>query len=211
MNGHVIEIGEIDVLIMGKFLPLRNLPYSQQNKIVIELTRIIGINLEKRYGGRFSFEIISIESGCIKGKIKITWVLIASLASAICAYPSLKEGAKELWNDASPVIEFVANGQKCEARFSDENFIDGLYGPIKKGETLGEIADKIICINHTKEQIMVAIFNSNQDAFINSNINLIKAGKVITIPQHREIERVSAVDAKNTVAVHDKKFYNKRH
>ena len=135
MAKHVIEIGVLDVIIMGKYLPLNNLPYSDQREIVYELTKILGSNLEGKYGGEFSFEILNYKHGCIKGKIRITWILIAGLAGAVCAYPNLKDGAKELWNDTNSVIEYFANGQKCVAKFADEQFVDGLYGPINSTPT----------------------------------------------------------------------------
>ena len=209
MAKHVIKLGVLDVLIMGKYLPLNNLPYSHQKDIVYELTEILGSNLVRQYGGEFSFEILNYNHGCIKGKIKVTWILIAGLAGAVCAYPELKDGAKELWNDTNSVIEFVANGQKCKAKFIDEQFVDGLYGPIKKGETLGEIVNKLECGSYTKEQIMIAIFNQNRNAFINDNINLIKEGEVVVIPRIEDVEKVNEADAKSIIKDHEKTFYNK--
>lgn len=209
MEEYVFELGELDVFIMGKHLPLRRLPFSLQEKIVLDLSEILVGNLESRYGGKFSFEILKIEDGCIKARLLLTWSLVVGMAGGIIAYPGLKAGAQELWNDGNAVIEFVVEGRACEARFSGVDFINGIYGPVKKGESLSAIAASFDCGDFTEEQVMVAIYKANPEAFPTQNMNLILENELIVIPRERVIEKTNATEASRIVEEHARKFYNK--
>ncbi|WP_421863393.1 FimV/HubP family polar landmark protein [Motiliproteus sp.] len=204
MEKYVIELGELDVFIMGKNLPLRNLPYHLQEQIVLNLSKILAHNLEETYGGAFSFNVISVEDGCIKGKLFVTWTLVAGIAGAVIAYPGLKAGAQELWNDGNAVIEYFVEGRACEARFEGLDFINGLYGPVKKGDNLNKIASSFDCGDVTKEQIMVAIFHENPDAFPSKNMNLILEGQMLVIPRDKVLTKINASDALKLVNEHTK-------
>lgn len=209
MEEFVIELGELDVLIMGKHLPLRRLPYSLQEQIVVELSEILAGNLEELYGGIFSFDLIKIEDGCIKAKLLVTWTLVVGIASGVAAYPDLKAGAQELWNDGNTFVEYVVEGRACEARFSGIDFVNGIYGPVKKGDNLSTIAAKFDCGDFTKEQIMVGIYNSNPEAFPTQNMNLILENKFLVVPRKKLIEKTSATEASKLVKEHSQAFHNK--
>ena len=209
MEEYVIELGELDVFIMGKHLPLKKLPYSFQKQIVLELSEILISNLENLYGGKFSFEILKVEDGCIKGKLLVTWSLIVGMAGGVIAYPSLKAGARELWSDGSIAINYVVEGRACEARYSSLDFINGLYGPVKEGDNLSSIAANFDCGAFNNEQVMVAIYNSNQKAFPKQNMNLILANEKLIIPRSSVIEKTDAAQARKLVTEHEQAFYNR--
>ncbi len=62
------------------------------------------------------------------------------------------------------------------------------YGPVKRNETLWRIAKKVrpdstVDINQT----MIAILRANPDAFFNDNINDLKSGAVLRVPDRNEI------------------------
>ncbi len=206
MNEQLLQIGVLEVLIMGKDLPIRNLPYSKQKLIAIELINRLNQNLSTKYPDTISFEITAINSGCIKVKLKTTWLLIGALTAGIVAYPDFKAGAKELWNDGNRVIEFVADGRMCSARFAGEQFIEGLYGPIKKGITLSEVVSSLDCGKNSPEQIMVAIYNANHNLFINENINFIREGCVLVIPNQIEISKTTKNEAVKLIQHHNNIF-----
>ena len=80
------------------------------------------------------------------------------------------------------------------------------YGPITNADTLWRIAstfrpDPSISIN----QVMIAIFQTNPDAFADNNINHIKNGSVLRIPTREEILRVSLEQAQRKVDNDSKK------
>lgn len=53
---------------------------------------------------------------------------------------------------------------------------------VKKGDTLGRIARENLAPGATLDQMLIAIFRANQEAFIRDNINLVRAGRILTIP-----------------------------
>src|SRR6185503_14043115 len=61
------------------------------------------------------------------------------------------------------------------------------YGPIQRGETLGKIAKSVMPEGVTLEQMLVALYRSNPDAFIKKNLNLVRTGKVLRVPDREEV------------------------
>lgn len=68
------------------------------------------------------------------------------------------------------------------------------YGPIERGETLGKIAQNVMPEGVTLEQMLVALYRSNPDAFIRNNLNLVRAGKILRVPNRDEVETMVARD-----------------
>ena len=72
----------------------------------------------------------------------------------------------------------------------------GQYGPVAPGQTLWSIAgsvraDSALSVN----QMMLAILRANPDAFDQDNINRLKSGSVLRIPDRDEVSRLSAEQA----------------
>jgi pilus assembly protein FimV len=71
------------------------------------------------------------------------------------------------------------------------------YGPVKRDETLWTIAKRVRPDNAiSMEQMMIALQRANPSAFLNNNINNLKAGATLTIPSREEITSISARDAR---------------
>ena len=73
---------------------------------------------------------------------------------------------------------------------------NGQYGPVAAGQTLWSIAnsvrsDSALSVN----QMMLAILRSNPEAFDQDNINRLKSGSVLRIPDHDEVSRLSPEQA----------------
>jgi len=62
------------------------------------------------------------------------------------------------------------------------------YGPVESGETLSAIASRLVRDGISTEQMMIALYRSNPQAF-SSNINVLHAGAVLRIPDERELNR----------------------
>ncbi len=62
---------------------------------------------------------------------------------------------------------------------------------VKKGDTLGAIARENLTRGITYNQMLIALYRANRDAFIHDNINLVRAGRILDIPDQ---ETVAAVD-----------------
>jgi pilus assembly protein FimV len=70
---------------------------------------------------------------------------------------------------------------------------------IKPGDTLGQIAKHVKYEGVSLDQMLVALQRSNASALINNNMNLIRSGAILTIPDKSEVEGVDKSDAKKVV------------
>jgi len=83
----------------------------------------------------------------------------------------------------------------------------GEYGPVRSGQTLWGIAQEWsrgsgLGIN----QVMIAIQRENPEAFLNGNINLLKRGAILRMPESAQIEQISAATAYQEVATQAEEF-----
>jgi pilus assembly protein FimV len=71
------------------------------------------------------------------------------------------------------------------------------YGPVKRGDTLGHIAGKLrVDKTLTTQQIMIALLRANPSAFYAKNVNNLKAGTILKVPERDEIESISKASAR---------------
>ena len=77
---------------------------------------------------------------------------------------------------------------------------------VKRGDTLGKIASETAPDGVSLDQMLVAIFSANRDAFIGDNINRLKTGKILSIPDREAATVVSEGEARKTVAIHAQNF-----
>ena len=73
------------------------------------------------------------------------------------------------------------------------------YGPVKNGETLSAIAMATKPEGVTLEQMLVALYQANEDAFIGKNMNLLETGRVLRVPAKIEIDSISRNHADKVV------------
>ena len=72
----------------------------------------------------------------------------------------------------------------------------GEYGPIRRSETLWSIAERVRPDDSiTMHQMMLALLRANPDAFVNGNMNLLKAGVTLKVPARDEVVALSAREA----------------
>ncbi|MBI3044285.1 MAG: hypothetical protein HYY78_15800 [Betaproteobacteria bacterium] len=76
------------------------------------------------------------------------------------------------------------------------------YGPIQRGETLGKIATSVMPEGVTLEQMLVALYRSNPEAFIRKNLNLVRAGKILRVPDREEIAGIGRGEAVKEYRTH---------
>jgi pilus assembly protein FimV len=70
------------------------------------------------------------------------------------------------------------------------------YGPIRRKETLWDIARRVRPGNDiTVDQMMHALLRENPHAFMNNNINRLKAGVTLNIPDRTKITSITASEA----------------
>jgi pilus assembly protein FimV len=73
------------------------------------------------------------------------------------------------------------------------------YGPVKRGETLGGIARNVKPDGATLEQTLVSLYRQNPDAFIKKNMNLVKSGRILNVPEANEMVALSHKEAAQEV------------
>lgn len=73
--------------------------------------------------------------------------------------------------------------------------VEGGYGPIQRGETLSKIARSLKTGDVTLEQMLVGLYRSNPDAFIKQNMNLVRTGKILRVPDNTELAAIPRQEA----------------
>lgn len=76
------------------------------------------------------------------------------------------------------------------------------YGPVVQGDTLSDIARQISPAGVSLNQVLIAMFRANRNAFIEDNINLLKVGEVLRIPNQGAIAAIPEEEATQEVKVH---------
>ena len=69
---------------------------------------------------------------------------------------------------------------------------------VKRGDTLGQIARQNLKPGVTLNQMLIAIFRANEDAFIRGNVNLVRTGKILVIP---DIDTLGTIDRDEATAL----------
>jgi pilus assembly protein FimV len=75
------------------------------------------------------------------------------------------------------------------------------YGPVKRGETLSKIAASVKPEGVSLEQMLVGILRANPEAFINGNVNRLKAGATLRVPGAEQLAEVLPDAARKEVRV----------
>jgi pilus assembly protein FimV len=75
------------------------------------------------------------------------------------------------------------------------------YGPVKRGDTLAKIASEMKPEGISLDQMLVALFRENKQAFVNNNMNLLKTGQILRIPAAADIGKLGKAEAQKEVQV----------
>ncbi len=76
------------------------------------------------------------------------------------------------------------------------------YGPVKSGDTLRGIAAKTKPRDVSLDQMMVGLYNRNKGAFASNNMNLLKKGAVLNVPDRDAAMMVDKARAAREVRMH---------
>ena len=77
---------------------------------------------------------------------------------------------------------------------------------VKSGDTASKIAANTKAPGVSLDQMLVALMRANPDAFINNNINRIRAGAVVDVPTAEQAQSLSAPEATQMVIAQSKDF-----
>ena len=108
---------------------------------------------------------------------------IAAGESAAPKVEPLEATAKEeTAPEAQPAMEPEMKPAPVMAQMTDYH--------VKQGDTLWQIAEKVRAENRdvSVEQMILAIYRTNKDAFFGNNVNNLKAGKILKFPEREEAD-----------------------
>ncbi len=77
---------------------------------------------------------------------------------------------------------------------------------VNRGDTLGSIAEKTRPAAASLDQMLVALFRANPAAFIGSNMNNLRAGAVLSVPQEPQVLATDPAAARREVAAQSADF-----
>jgi len=75
------------------------------------------------------------------------------------------------------------------------------YGPVKRGDTLAKIASEMKGDGVSLDQMLVALFRENKQAFGRNNMNVLKTGQILRIPSAAEVGKIAKDEAQKEVRV----------
>ncbi len=77
---------------------------------------------------------------------------------------------------------------------------------VKKGDTLARIATQNNPGGVSLQQMLIALYRANPDAFIDGNINRLRAGRILNLPDRETAASVDEADARRLVAAQGQDF-----
>lgn len=77
---------------------------------------------------------------------------------------------------------------------------------VQKGDTLGRIAADIKPVEVSLDMMLVALYRANPDAFVGNNMNRLKSGQILTVPDTATIKGTGAGEARGVVVAHAADF-----
>lgn len=100
----------------------------------------------------------------------------------------------------APAVQ--ANPKAQETRFNNSD----RHIKVKAGDTASLLASRFLGPNVTLDQMMLAMLKANPDAFIQGNVNLVKAGAVLRMPEAEEATQIPRAEARKAVIAQTKEF-----
>ncbi len=82
------------------------------------------------------------------------------------------------------------------------------YGPVIRGDTLSSIARQILPAGVDLNQMLVALYRANRDAFIANNMNLLRVGAVLKIPEKNEVASIDTSTARTEIRMQVQDWHN---
>lgn len=77
---------------------------------------------------------------------------------------------------------------------------------VKPGDTLSRIASRTKPVDVSLDMMLVALYRANPDAFIGNNMNRLKSGQILSVPDSDALRGIDAGEAHGTVVAHAADF-----
>jgi pilus assembly protein FimV len=170
----------------------------------------VRLMIEKRPGGQPFIMITSaqpvnepyldllVELNSSAGKLSREYTVLMDPAGLATPVPVALPEGKQTPSEAPQSMAKVAPLEPTEA-LAASRAADDSYGPVKPGETLSGIARASKPSDISLDQMLVALFKSNPEAFSGKNMNRLKAGKILRLPAASELAALDTSDAAKEV------------
>ena len=77
---------------------------------------------------------------------------------------------------------------------------------VKSGDTLSRIATRVKPVDVSLDMMLVALYRANPEAFIGNNMNRLKSGQILSVPDADALRGIEAGEAHGTVVAHAADF-----
>lgn len=207
--------------------------FRQANLEYTGVLTTLRFSLERRADGRPYFKITSdrpINDPFIDMLVELSWssgrlvreyaflldppeVKAANAASSVAAAPAapaVPPIAAPVKPTEVPAADVVVPKRKHETPPAAKETAAAGTVEVKPGDTLSKIARENIVEGVTLNQMLVALYNNNRDAFIGNNMNRLKAGKILNVPDAAAAAAVAPGEAGKIVVAQWSEFNSYR-
>jgi len=115
-------------------------------------------------------------------------VVSAAPAPVSKAADSAARAVPETKSVAAPSAPAAAPGKNV-AKAADTTYT------VQRGDTLAGIARQFAPAEVDLNQMLVALYRANRDAFVNNNMNRLKIGPILRVPDSREVSAIASAEA----------------
>jgi len=77
---------------------------------------------------------------------------------------------------------------------------------VRSGDTLSRIASRVKPVDVSLDMMLVALYRANPEAFIGNNMNRLKSGQILSVPDADALRGIDAGEAHGTVVAHAADF-----
>jgi pilus assembly protein FimV len=77
---------------------------------------------------------------------------------------------------------------------------------VKPGDSLGKIAAQLKPVDVSLDMMLVALYRANPDAFIGNNMNRLKSGRILSVPDSASVQSLNEGEAHGMVVAHAADF-----
>lgn len=190
--------------------------FNQAGMIYAPYHASLRVSIEKRVNGQPYIHIASTQSinepfinllvelsGSSSGRLLREYTVLLDPAETELnepVIPAVQRASSSLQATSSAtetIRPHERNSQKAAINSKEASYRPGpaTYGPVERGETLTKIAKQVAPEGVDLNQMLVALYQANRDAFFENNMNLLKVGSILRIPQQSEIASVSRREA----------------
>jgi pilus assembly protein FimV len=113
------------------------------------------------------------------------------------ARPAPRAAARPALPAAAPVEESQSDAKQDEYR-------------VKSGDTLAKIANRARSGGISLDQMLVALYRANPNAFVDKNMNRLRAGQILSVPGQESARGISNTEARGIVVAQSADFQNYR-